>query len=419
MKKRLLIITDDYPYGQDDLFVSFELEFLLDYFSISIASTNIDDMLYSNFEFKCELHRIDVKINPLQIIYYFARGMLKSYFWSELQSILKKKKLNWKRILQISITTARIERFKRKLLLTKILLNQDLIYSYWHTYKVLAVGLALKEIGASHIPIVSRTHGYDLFNERVTRGRRQPFLPYMDKFLHSLFFISKHGRDYYQQEFGFIENCSYKISRLGVFGPVSVSSRTRDTNLTLLCVANAIPLKRVELIIEALALINSYTVSWTYIGAGESLQTLKQLAGKLLDGKPNVRYEFLGFVPNEVVQDFYQQYAIDAFILTSSSEGLPVSIQEAFSYGVPAISTSVGGVPEIIENGKNGFLLSNNPSPEEIVRMLDRIMLCKKSGEWQLLSDCAQKTWEKEYNAKHNFKDFSHELLLIANNTIN
>lgn len=48
----------------------------------------------------------------------------------------------------------------------------------------------------------------------------------------------------------------------------------------------------------------------------------------------------------------------DVFILPSYTEGLPVSILEAMSYSLPILSTTVGGIPEIVENGINGFLIT-------------------------------------------------------------
>lgn len=47
---------------------------------------------------------------------------------------------------------------------------------------------------------------------------------------------------------------------------------------------------------------------------------------------------------------------VDAFILPSHNEGLPVVILEAMSYGLPVIATRVGGIPEIMEHEVNGFL---------------------------------------------------------------
>ncbi len=53
----------------------------------------------------------------------------------------------------------------------------------------------------------------------------------------------------------------------------------------------------------------------------------------------------------------------DVFILPSFNEGLPISILEAMSYGHPIISTPVGGIPEVVESGKNGILVT--PGNEE------------------------------------------------------
>jgi glycosyltransferase involved in cell wall biosynthesis len=45
------------------------------------------------------------------------------------------------------------------------------------------------------------------------------------------------------------------------------------------------------------------------------------------------------------------------FILPSYNEGVPISILEAMSYGLPIISTPVGGIPDVVKNGKNGILI--------------------------------------------------------------
>jgi glycosyltransferase involved in cell wall biosynthesis len=48
----------------------------------------------------------------------------------------------------------------------------------------------------------------------------------------------------------------------------------------------------------------------------------------------------------------------DIFILPSYNEGLPVSVLEAMSWGIPVIATAVGGIPELIQNNINGFLMT-------------------------------------------------------------
>ncbi len=61
---------------------------------------------------------------------------------------------------------------------------------------------------------------------------------------------------------------------------------------------------------------------------------------------------FTGFMDN--ASAFLSQF--DIFLLTSQSEGLPQVINEAFYFKIPVVSTNVGGIPEIIKNGENGFL---------------------------------------------------------------
>lgn len=52
--------------------------------------------------------------------------------------------------------------------------------------------------------------------------------------------------------------------------------------------------------------------------------------------------------------EFYAQ--LDALLITSDTEGLPITLLEAMSLGLPAISTSVGHIPELIQDGINGYL---------------------------------------------------------------
>ena len=70
----------------------------------------------------------------------------------------------------------------------------------------------------------------------------------------------------------------------------------------------------------------------------------------------------------ENIQD-YIQYS-DSLILTSRHEGLPLVVLEAFSMGLPVISTPVGALPNIVVNGENGFL-SENVSLKSILRSID------------------------------------------------
>jgi glycosyltransferase involved in cell wall biosynthesis len=64
----------------------------------------------------------------------------------------------------------------------------------------------------------------------------------------------------------------------------------------------------------------------------------------------------------------------DVLILLSDFEGVPLSILEAQRLGVVVIATNVGGVPEIIESGRNGFLVSLKGAVEETLDALKTLM---------------------------------------------
>ena len=50
--------------------------------------------------------------------------------------------------------------------------------------------------------------------------------------------------------------------------------------------------------------------------------------------------------------------AFDVFALTSKSEGLPLVVPEAMATGLPVVSTAVGGIPGVVDEGVTGFLTS-------------------------------------------------------------
>lgn len=82
---------------------------------------------------------------------------------------------------------------------------------------------------------------------------------------------------------------------------------------------------------------------------------------------------------------------LDALVLATWSEGMPMSIIEAFAAGVPVLATPVGGIPEMLEDNVNGFLVERNPDsiakklcllqgdPELVVRLKEGAMQTFKS----------------------------------------
>ena len=67
------------------------------------------------------------------------------------------------------------------------------------------------------------------------------------------------------------------------------------------------------------------------------------------------RCRFLGWIDGEQKEFLFDRAAVNC--LPSKHEAMPMSVLEAMAHGIPTICTAVGGVPQIIEDGVNGFLM--------------------------------------------------------------
>ena len=115
------------------------------------------------------------------------------------------------------------------------------------------------------------------------------------------------------------------------------------------------PIKNHEMMIRAIAELNSEGLSCTLIlvGDGENKQQLEYLVEQLNISEKVV---MTGYQPNPK----YYFKLFDVFLLTSFSEGTSMTLLEAMSLGLPTIVTDVGGNPEIITHNKNGFVIPSN-----------------------------------------------------------
>ncbi|MFI6788169.1 glycosyltransferase [Nonomuraea sp. NPDC050383] len=115
-------------------------------------------------------------------------------------------------------------------------------------------------------------------------------------------------------------------------------------------VANFRPQKQHDLLIRVAARVVERDPRAVFLLAGQG-PLEEQIARQVADlGSDGVR--FVGCVPDAA----HLIAAADLLVLSSAYEGLPVVIMEALAAGVPVVSTSVGGVPELIEHGRNGYL---------------------------------------------------------------
>ena len=160
-------------------------------------------------------------------------------------------------------------------------------------------------------------------------------------------------------------------------------------------------------IVNIVELGKNKSISWHHFGDGRDFDNLKRMIDKKgVTG--NLDIVLHGRRPNKEVIDHYIDNNVDFFINLSTYEGIPVSIMEAQSFGVPVIATNVGGVSEIV-NDENGILLPENPEPREIaVQILNLLDNPEKYIEKR---EKSRQNWALKFSAEVNYKSFANELV--------
>jgi glycosyltransferase involved in cell wall biosynthesis len=237
--------------------------------------------------------------------------------------------------------------------------RDTLVYTYW--FDEFTTGALLARASLHGIKVVSRAHGFDVYEER----HDPPFIPFREWSLariDQLMSVSDRGRDYLICRYPRWAN-KIVTSRLGVEKPPRLAQPSADGALRVLSCSSIIPLKRVWLIAEAICVLaQRVRVLWTHIGDGPERALVEAIAHRV---KPPSHCIFTGQVTPDAVRDFYFTQPVDVFVNASTTEGVPVSIMEAMSFGVPVVATDVGGTGELV-NSRNGALLVPNPTPAEI-----------------------------------------------------
>lgn len=79
-----------------------------------------------------------------------------------------------------------------------------------------------------------------------------------------------------------------------------------------------------------------------------------------------------GLLPREAIVPYYHR--ADVFVMTSLWEGLPTALLEAMACGMPAVVTNVGGMPTVVQDDVNGYVLTER-DPNQLAELLERAYL--------------------------------------------
>jgi glycosyltransferase involved in cell wall biosynthesis len=144
-----------------------------------------------------------------------------------------------------------------------------------------------------------------------------------------------------------------------------------------------------ELIEAAQSVIKKHNVKFLIVGKGEWENTIKK---NVLEKGLEKEIIFLGHVDRKDLVSRYQNANI--FVMPSRYESGPLTVLEAMSCGKPVIATSVGIVPEVIENMKNGIIIP----PNSVNDLINSINLLLENEELkEKLGINARKTVQEKY----------------------
>lgn len=292
--------------------------------------------------------------------------------------------------------------------------NNALHYSYWmyEWATILSILRFRGGIGA----FFSRGHGNDVFTENygffeLKRGNRvKQFGSYTIRYrnfelsqIQCLFVISVQMKSYMVAKYRHYKE-KILVSRLGV-GCRGTTVAQKNT-FRIASASNVIPLKRVERIIEILSDL-TFDVEWVHFGSGPLFDSLQQKAVALQRIRSNIKIRLFGRIANDQVINFYENNPISVFINLSVTEGLPVSIMEALSFGIPIIATDVGGTSEAVP--ENSFLIPkdfNNTLVSDILKLIHKM----EASEYQKLSDASLDLFKAKFDAEKNYSEFLSEI---------
>jgi N-acetyl sugar amidotransferase len=410
-KKYLLLFTSSFPVGNDEVFLENEIPFLMKTFEkIIVITATQGEILENKINPSISVIQIKKEMMYLTKIWYTLKTYFSKNYWQE-KSIIKKKikqpfsvscqrSLFHTHILHYHISKKIIEIVKK----LSLDWNGIVLYSYWLDEYAVAIAKLKKDY--PEVSAITRAHGWDVYFERH-QNNYLPLRYFTLSNLDKTYVVSEFGSKYLKNKFQFVNPNKIGVARLGTKEQEYQKLPYLDVKTIVSC-SSIIPLKRIDRIIHALEIISDIQINWIHFGSGKQEEEIVKLAIEHLSNKKNINYTFKGHLNNQEILDFYRTNHVDAFINTSETEGVPVSIMEAMSFGIPCIAPNVGGIGEIINNN-SGILINSTPNNIEISNAIQKIFSLNEN-EYSKLRQEAYSVHKKKFSDQINYEKFASEI---------
>ena len=394
----LLLLTKFYPYGSGEAFLENEIEILSEYYDkILIIACDVSDEIAKS---KRQLPRnVEACYVPAVPKYKNLLLGLKKIFSKEKD--FKEEQKEARGLMQKAFLCYFEEKclnifnyIIRNNIIKNIVNNNYIIYSYW-LFTTARVGILIKNI---HKPIFcfSRAHRYDLYEEE----NFIKYLPYRKLFLKEYCYIfpcSENGTNYLKNKY---QNLAQNV-KTSYLGTLDHGITPTDSNniFHIVSCSRVESVKRIHKIVEALEILDKrkLQIEWTHIGGGSQLNRIIKMCNEKIK---YIKCNFKGNIQNSEVINLYKEQHFDLFINISSSEGLPVSIMEAISFGIPVIATDVGGTSEIIVNNFTGRLIEKEITPLKLAQLINIYM----NKDLRVLKKNCREFWNSKFQAETQYR---------------
>ena len=416
----LLMLTKFYPYGTGEAFIENEIKVLAEYYEkiiIIACEVSKKDKEIRSLPDNVKAFKIESKPKKVQLL---NDVILSGKYLLKPSIELKDEKNECSTMLQkafLGYFEGKSQRVFRKIIKNKYLEELGkkpfVLYSYWF-FMTARVGTLITEKYKPEY-MFSRAHRYDLYSEK----NKTNYLPYRNLFLKAydnVFPCSDNGTQYLTNKY-YNNAENVKTSLLGTLDH-GIGFGSDDGIFRIVSCSRMEAVKRVSKIVDALQILdsNKYQIEWTHIGDGAEFNNIKKAVNEKLQ---YVNVNLLGNMKNKDVMDLYKSKPFDLFINVSSSEGLPVSIMEAISFGIPVVATDVGGTSEIVVNGNTGKLIPDEFKIEELSLIIEEFIKIQDTDKKLEYRQSCRDFWERNFKALDNYHDLCRILKSEFNEKIN
>jgi glycosyltransferase involved in cell wall biosynthesis len=396
-KRTLHLYTADFPYGQKEAFLESEINHLASTFDqIVIFPLNKPEgqrtmppnvkvvWLFENYSYagaKNVLKWLSVIVSALY--HELAAGKL---FKPELK----------KRFSYFLRTVSKAKHVEKEFENVVNVLH----YSYWMDEWATILGILKHRGKVNHF--FSRAHRFDLYEEENEFGFI-PFRRYQLSKVNLIYSISEEGQGYLCDRHPKFKHL-FQVSKLGTLKYGKNPEPPAEPPFVILSCSYVKAVKRLELLLNGLSKVSN-KVHWIHCGDGPLRESLMEKCKAL---PSNIAVTWKGAMANQDVLRFYAEQPAHLFVNVSSSEGIPVSIMEALSFGIPVLATDVGGTSELVDEQVGSLLpkdLSAGFLADKIQNFIDNYDAHSKFRE------NARQRWEDSANAVVNYKQFMKQLI--------